>query len=290
MIDRDSIPRPPELIRRIPVTANQVFLALVLFNLFAMTGDVAIAHAFNEFAIDTQYMPFVVGGFAALSTVIVIPRERSTWRRGLFMLGMWLTVFLGVIGFWWHLESQVIWRGWFSLKTYVYTAPLMAPLAYTGVAFIGLVVIKRSGHMFGVEARRWLYALIAGGSFGNASLSILDHARNGFIHPMEWVPIPVTIFAGVAFLWVAFRPRLTGVVQWTLWLAIVLQIIVGTIGWLLHVYGNLTAETGDVLHKIIYGPPIFSPLLLADIATFGMAALLFTFTYEREFLEKSLAR
>jgi hypothetical protein len=270
------------LIGRLSVSAEQVLIALVAFNLLATTGDVAIAHAFNEFALDTQYLPFIIGGFAGIAALVAIPGERGGKRRTVFVAGMWLCVALGVLGFWWHLESQLVWRGVMSLKTYVYTAPLAAPMAYAGIATIGLVAASQSEMILGWTKRQWVYFLVAGGSLGNASLSVLDHARNGFINPAEWIPIPVTLFTAVLFFGAAVRPVINRVERVALWIAVGVQILIGVLGWGLHVYFSLTAETGNLLHRVVYGPPIFSPLLLADVAAFGAVMLLFPFISERD--------
>jgi hypothetical protein len=270
------------LIGRLSVSAEQVLIALVAINLLATTGDVAIAHAFNEFALDTQYLPFIIGGFAGIAALIAIPGKRGGKRRTVFVTGMWSCVALGLLGFWWHLESQLVWRGAMSLKTYVYTAPLAAPMAYAGIATIGLVAASKAEMILGWTKRQWVYFLVAGGSLGNASLCVLDHARNGFINPTEWIPIPVTLFTAVLFFGAAVRPVISRVERAALWIAVGVQILVGGLGWGLHVYFNLTAETGNLLHRVVYGPPIFSPLLLADVAAFGAVMLLFPFISERD--------
>ena len=57
------------LIAAMPRNAEPVFMFLVAFNLLAMSGDIVIAHSYNEFALWGQYIPLgagLVAGVVAL--------------------------------------------------------------------------------------------------------------------------------------------------------------------------------------------------------------------------------
>ncbi len=268
------------ILKRYSITADQALLALVAMNLLVTTGDVVIAHAFNDFALSTQYLPFAVGGLAGLAVAFAVPGVAVGWRRALAGVGLWMCIGLGLLGFVLHVEAQVVWRGLLSLKAFVYAAPLVAPLAYAGTSLIGLVVLSRRDAFVGWDKRRLLCLLVAAGSAGNAVLAALDHARNAFISPVEWLPIPVSLFAASAFAWAAFRDSDGRIERGTLWAVVAVQIAVGLLGWGYHVIANLSAPTGGLLHRIIYGPPLFSPLLMANVATFGAVLLVLRFRHE----------
>jgi hypothetical protein len=56
--------------------------------------------------------------------------------------------------------------------------------------------------------------------------------------------------------------------------AMVLLIVVGVVGALLHVEGNLTSEGQVVIERFIRGAPFLAPLLFANIGTLGIIVLL----------------
>ena len=54
----------------------------------------------------------------------------------------------------------------------------------------------------------------------------------------------------------------------------VLLILVGVVGALLHMQGNLTSEGQVVVERFIRGAPFLAPLLFANIGTLGIIVLL----------------
>ena len=46
----------------------------------------------------------------------------------------------------------------------------------------------------------------------------------------------------------------------------VIQIVVGVLGFALHARGNLEHPAGSLWDRFVYGAPIFAPLLFADLA------------------------
>ncbi|MCA9516160.1 MAG: hypothetical protein KC635_14545, partial [Myxococcales bacterium] len=74
-----------------------------------------------------------------------------------------------------------------TLHDLVYTAPFIAPLAYTGLGL--LLVMNRTVSADRAEWGFWVVVLALGGFVGNLVLSLADHAQNGFFNPLEWVPV-----------------------------------------------------------------------------------------------------
>lgn len=245
----------------------------ILTNLAFLAVDIFVAHSINHFAHWAEWIPFY---FSLASPPILVAAILLQWRtrfpalgRGLGILVGLGSIAVGVAGLCLHLESQFFEIR--TLKSLVYTAPFVAPLAYTGIGL--LVILNRTPHGSELDWARWVILLAWGGFVGNFVLSLADHAQNGFFAWEEWIPVVVSALSvgfGIApVLFDASRRFLTlfaGVLA--------LQVAAGLLGFYYHAWANLHAH-GTFLDNFIYGAPAFAPLLfpnLALLATLGLWA------------------
>ena len=150
-----------------------------------------------------------------------------------------------------------------TLEALTYTAPFAAPLSYAGVGF--LLLLNR---MEREQWADWVVFLATGGFVGNLALSLLDHAQNGFFYETEWISVFAAAL-GVAFLGVAFFARdEVNFLRATLGV-MVFEVLVGLLGFGLHVNASLADVGASLMDKIVYGAPVFAPLLFANIAILG---------------------
>jgi hypothetical protein len=264
---------------------------LVLVELFAVANiaflavDIGIAHAINAFANRAEWVPVAFSLAAAPALLAAMAMggirpalagsegtgPRGMRRRAARWLGLVVgagSVVVGVAGLLLHLESQFFREA--TLKNLVYTAPFVAPLAYTGVGL--LLLLDRMVDARTIEWARWVALLALGGFVGNFVLCVCDHAQNGFFRPEEWVGVVAAAAATgmlVAVLVVHDnRPLLR------LGLVIMLvQAAVGLLGAYWHVRANLDQPMGTPWQKFLYGAPAFAPLLFADLAALAVLAL-----------------
>lgn len=103
--------------------------------------------------------------------------------------------------------------------------------------------------------------------------SLYSHYKNNFTYRIEWVPIvltPAVMIAGIGSLWSRTLARV--------WLPITsaLALISGAIGFFYHVRGVFRRPGGSKLplYNLIYGPPVFAPLLFAATGFLGLLASL----------------
>jgi len=249
----------------------------VIGNLAFLAVDIFVAHSINRFAHPAEWIPFIFSiaapllllvsaalrGHARPSLASVSGRERSA--RSLGLLIGWLSIIVGVAGMVLHLESQFFAQR--TLESLVYTAPFSAPLAYTGLGL--LLILDRMVSDSDPAWSRWVLIMAAGGFFGNFVLSVADHAQNGFFHPEEWLSVGASAFA-LSFTLMAARDRPPRPLLRATVFVVVLQCVIGLMGFALHVRGNLD-RPGDVISSFLYGAPVFAPLLFIDI---GLLALL----------------
>lgn len=249
-------------------------------NLAFLAVDVSLAHAVNSFAHPAEYVPVA---FSLLATLLLVAAlwlgglrpplasEPTSQRRLARRLGLfvgWASIAVGVAGVVFHLESTFFREQ--TLKNLVYTAPFVAPLSYAGIGF--LVLLNRMVDSRTIDWARWVVLLTLGGFVGNFVLTLADHAQNGFFRQSEWIGVIASAWAVSSLLAVLIvydnRPLL-----WLTLALMALQVATGTLGFGLHVLADLRAPADSLWERILYGAPVFAPLLFADLAMLGVLAL-----------------
>lgn len=139
----------------------------------------------------------------------------------------------------------------------------MAPLAFTGLGF--LLLLNRMVPSEKTEWGMWVIVLALGGFIGNFGLSLADHAQNGFFRPAEWIPVIVSALAVGYFGVVAAVRVRTAYLRWG-WLVLGLQALTGLLGFVLQVLPAFSRTTVPWSERIIFGPPVFAPLLFVNLS------------------------
>jgi hypothetical protein len=234
-----------------------------LFNLAGLTPDIFLAHKVNYFRAPAEYVPLVFSIVAPIVLAMAIWGLVKGWMRlwsGLGLVVGWLAVLIGIVGLLLHLDSQFF-QLW-TLASLVYAAPFAAPLAYTGIGL--LLIMNRMVPQDSREWPLWVIFLAWGGFVGNFVFSVTDHAQNGFFHLTEWIPVISSALA-VGFL---VLPLLTSVNAQYLaacGLVMLLQASVGVIGFALHFHADWNGVGPTLLDRIVYGAPVFAPMLFPDL-------------------------
>ena len=259
-----------DLLRRVP--ALLLVEVFVLGNLAFLALDVYLAHSINAFGRRVEWIPIgvsLVGPVFLLAALRwrsdVVPGQT---RRGIGLLLGWVCIGVGIAGMLFHLEDTFFQQA--SLKNLVYIAPFAAPLAYAGLGF--LILLNRQVDPSSTEWSQWVIFLCLGGFVGNFALTLCDHAQNGFFSMGEWIPVFASAVV-VGFLTVALLGRPTR--AFLGWCAVILlvQIAVGVLGLAYHVQAILATPGSGWWIKILYGAPLFAPLLFADLAVLGLIGL-----------------
>lgn len=292
-------PPPPQ-----PTTPDRpgVDARLVLTELFALSNlgflgvDIALAHAVNQFENPSEWIPlyFSAGGSCALLLAQVVGRYRvgpatgpepgsARLARTLGLAVGWLAIVLGVLGLVFHLKSQFF--SMRTLKSLVYSAPFIAPLAYTGIGL--LVLLNRMVSARSREWGWWVITLTAFGFAGNFVLCLADHAQNGFFRSSEWIGVVAAAYTTAALIAVMIWPQSGGILRFAVG-TLAVSGVVGMLGAALHLMGNLQTESLPELYRMIrsgelrqmlgsprlhdafiYGAPAFAPLLFTNLAILG---------------------
>ncbi len=238
-------------------------------NLAFLTLDVYLAHLANDFAHAAEWIPVV---FSAVAPVLLLPGlvRRSYLRGWGRRLGSWLggaSIGVGVGGMFLHLESTFFREQ--SLANLVYTAPFAAPLAYSGVGFLLLLNRMESSAR---EWGAWVVFLAMGGFVGAFAVSLGDHAQNGFFAAAEWLPVVTTAFGASFLLVAAIRPPDRRFLIACL-AVMAAQALVGVLGLALHLRAAAGGAAESLEQNLIYGAPLFAPLLLPNLAILAAIGL-----------------
>jgi hypothetical protein len=239
-------------------------------NLGGLAVDIYLAHSTNRFRRIEEFIPLY---FSVVATVLLVGalllRHRAPliWRVTGYLVG-WSAVVVGLAGVIYHLDSRFFYER--TIQSLTYAAPFAAPLAYTGLGL--LLIANRMVKATTREWAQWVLLLAIGGFVGNFVFSLTDHAQNAFFRPAEWVPVISSAFA-IGFLIV---PCATNVSEAYLRLcAAVLgvQILVGLIGFGLHISADWGQAAPTILERVLSGAPPMAPLLFVNLSVLAAIAL-----------------
>lgn len=222
-----------------------------------------------------------------------------------------ITMIDGIAGFIFHVRG--IHRkpgGWrIPIFNIIMGPPLFAPLLFAVSGFLGLIAsmlrreddprhsllpgiprprsawlswlprkISREGVLIEQDVREGRFQRAMGvatalAAFFSGVESLYSHYKNEFTFRIEWTPIlltPAIIFAGIGTVWSRTIARTL------LPLTSALAVINGMLGFFYHARGILRRPGGLKLpwYNLIYGPPIFAPLLYAATGFLGLLASL----------------
>lgn len=102
---------------------------------------------------------------------------------------------------------------------------------------------------------------------------VLDHARTGYDNPWLWVPPAVGIFGMVVAVVMGSISDPSRFDVWTYIVAMLLLIVLGSVGTLLHSEVNLVGDFNIVVERFIRCAPFLAPLLYTNMGLLGLIAL-----------------
>jgi hypothetical protein len=225
-----------------------------------------------------------------------------------------VTIVDGVVGFYMHIRGIARKPGGWRIPVFniVMGPPVFAPLLFATSAFLGLITafLRREddlpqtarAQVQSARARRPLWMEMLPGTitkdisvaeqdiregrfqrimgvataisaFCSGFESLYSHYKNNFTYRIEWVPIlltPAVMIAGFGAVWSRTVARTL------LPLTSALALLSGAVGFFYHARGVLRRPGGAKLplYNILYGPPIFAPLLFAATGFLGLLASL----------------
>lgn len=280
--------------RRLPLSRDQCFLLLAAFNQIFIGIDIYLAHSISGTVTPREWIPIVFGitaGMALLAAGWLAPRNRSLATLTANFVFV-LSIGVGLLGAYFHLQRTVLLEsGLLSLEavhTLIWAPPVIGPLFFILIAALGISAAwaerpADSGrlHLLDDRAVQMPYSktrayLLITAMFILATLisSVLDHARIRFDNPWVWLPVSVALFGFTTslFLGIVKRPKRGDITAHTA--AMLLLILVGILGLILHTESSLTASGQVVVERFLRGSPLLAPLLFCNVGAMGLLALL----------------
>lgn len=284
---------PAGRLRRQLLSRDQTLLILAAVNEIFLGVDTYLAHGANLTIRPDEWIPIVFGpvaGAGLLLAGLLALRRRSL--AALLATGIFLaSIIVGVLGAYFHLEHGLLPDApaghRVSISLLVWAPPVLGPMVFALIGILGISAAwveepPESGilHVFGRRLqlpypKTQAYFYIVGmASLATVISSVLDHARLDFANPWLWLPTGAGVFGTVTAVTLAAIDRPTRADLLTYTGAMLLLMVVGGIGAILHIRANLTAEGVVVVERFLRGAPVLAPLLFANVGLLGLLVLL----------------
>lgn len=287
---------PVARIGRLPLSRDQIMLLLAAINELFLGIDIYLAHSISGTITPNEWIPIIFGltsGVVLLVAGVIALRYRAfaTILANLVFVG---SIIVGLLGVFFHLVRAGVVRdagltpAGEAVGLLVWAPPFLGPFAFVLVGALGIsaawvedppdsgrlrLLGKRTIQLPYSKTRA--YFLIVG-LFGLVTVisSTFDHARSQFENAWVWLPLLVGIYVTVVALALGFIRRPTAADIGVYTVAMILCLLTGLIGAVLHANTNLVGQGVVVIERFIRGSPLLAPMLYANTALLGLVALL----------------
>jgi len=267
---------------------------MAAINLLFLAFDIYLAHNLNGTIRPREWIPIIFGtaaGFLLLLAGLIAFR----WRRPASIIAtvvLLASVIVGLLGAYFHVVRATLptapLADRISIYLLVWAPPIVGPLIFSLVGLWGVSAAwiedpPDSGtlHLWNErklrlplsKTRAFLF-MVSLGILATLISSVLDHGRAQFENPWLWIPIAAGVFATVvaAGLGAINQPRKSDILIYTM--SMILLILVGVIGFWLHIKFDLTAQSIIVIERFLRGAPFLAPMLFANMGFVGLITLL----------------
>lgn len=269
---------------RLPMEKNRLLLMLVGVNFLFAGLDVILAHMVNDFRPVYEWIPVVYFPFATLTSFVLALKSKTNKILSLSHIFIMIVgVIVGVLGTAFHANEALNPLGQLTWIWLTFASPVMAPLAFAGIALVGLYAaveeVKEQPGMLKVPGvgifkapisrdKHFLW-LVGFGFAASAITSIIDHGQYGY-SIYKLIPIIYGLFASGVVLTLAVVKEWQSADELTYFWTMIIGIVVGILGFGFHLSGDL-GGTGQIsLERILVFAPILAPMLYADLGILGL--------------------
>ena len=264
--------------------------------------EVSYEHYRGSFGQKVMWTPVVLSGAMAVSGISGFFNKRAA--RTILRWTSAATLLDSVIGFYFHLRGIARKPGGWRLPVanIIMGPPIFAPLLFGVSAYLGLIAsflraeempeigsspsFQGPGALFlGHKPIHWTQELREGrfqkhlalatilSAFFSGFEALYSHYKNNFKYKAQWSPVIIAPALMTAAAVSIKSPKAART-----WLPVMsaLAILDGGVGFFYHARGVLRRPGGlkKPIYNIVYGPPIFAPLLFAACGVIGLLACL----------------
>ncbi|MDQ6661852.1 MAG: hypothetical protein M3Z24_12930 [Chloroflexota bacterium] len=305
-----NLPRDARLIDRY-IREGRFQRSLSLITAFSslLSGlEVAYEHYIGSYGQRIMYTPVIISPLLFIAGIWGAFSKRAA-RTVLPIISV-ITVIDGIVGFIFHIRGVARKPGGWRIPVFniVMGPPLFAPLLFAVSGFLGIIAsfLRREDAPIGqtsdkkqsrpmhldflpstitqeiMEAeqdiregrfQQGLAVATAISALFSGFESLYSHYKNNFSYRIEWTPIlltPAIMIAGIGSIWSR------KMAETLLPLTSALAVISGALGFFYHARGIVRRPGGIKmpLYNLLYGPPIFAPMLFAATGFLGLLASL----------------
>jgi hypothetical protein len=269
-------------------------LLMAAINLIFIGLETYLAHVLNGTIVLREWIPIIFGPVAGAILLVagLIALRRRALAIVLANLVLLASIVVGLLGAYFHVVRGSLPAGpvgqRFTLELMVWAPPVLAPMSFALVGILGIsaaweedppgsgilnVFGERRLHLPYSKTRAYFFMVSMGILIALIS-SVFDHARTGFDNPWLWLPTVTGVFGAVvaAMLGALDQPTRTDTLIYMG--TMLMLILVGVVGAVLHVNADLTEQTVVVPERFLRGAPVLAPMLFANMGLLGLIALL----------------
>jgi hypothetical protein len=274
-------------------------MSLLVAGTSVVSGmEVAYEHYKGGYSNPVMYTPVILSGVLTASALagFFSRRMATTFLR----YTAFLTLADGIIGFGFHVRGVARKPGGWRLPitNIVMGPPIFAPLLFGTSAYLGVIasylqreedhgiksrVVEAKLEMkakpsFGDDIKmgrfqKHLCVVAAIGTFASGAESWYSHYKDNFKFRVQWSPLiltPIMIFTCLGAI------KNKKIANTLLPVVSALLMLNGVVGTYYHVRGiaRRSGGTKKPLYNILYGPPLFAPMLMAACGMLGALAYL----------------
>jgi hypothetical membrane protein len=279
---------------RLPVTRDQAMLLMLALNELLLGLETYLAHSTSGTIMPKEWIPIIFGPVAGILLILagllaIRNRSLAAIIASLIYLA---SIVVGLLGMSFHLMRAILPLAPIgervSVPLAVWAPPILGPLTFALVGWLGLSAVwmetpPDSGRLSLLAGKKLslpfsktnaFFFMVGLGCLATVISSVLDHARTNFENPWLWLPTGIGVFGTVVALTLGAmtKPRRTDLL--TFIIAMLLLVLVGVLGVVLHILRNLALENAIVVERFLRGAPFLAPMLFSDMGTLGLVILL----------------
>jgi hypothetical protein len=279
---------------RIPITRDQAMLLMLAFNELLLGLETYLAHSISGTIMPKEWIPIIFGPVAGILLFVagLIAIRKRTAAVIIASLIYLASIVVGLLGIFFHLVRAILPYAPLgeraSVPLFVWAPPILGPLTFALVGLMGISAVwmeqpPDSGILQLLGGRKLklpfsktsaFFFMVSLGTLATVISSVLDHARTNFENPWLWLPTGIGIFGTVVALVLGTltTPRRSDLIVYVV--AMVLLVLVGLTGVVLHILYNLAYDHAVVVERFIRGAPFLAPMLFSDMGALGLIILL----------------
>lgn len=278
---------------RIPLSRDQLFLLVAAINQIFIGIDIYLAHSIAGIK-PNEWIPIIFGVIAGLILLLagLIALKQRPFATMLANLVFIASIVIGLMGAYFHLNRTLVLNtslsGTQAVSALIWAPPVFGPMFFILISILGIsaawvespadsgrlkLLANRTIQMPYSKTRAYFF-IVAIFILATLISSILDHARFQFENPWVWLPVVVGLFGTTTCLFLGIIEKPTAHDIMTHTAAMILLIVVGLVGFLLHAGTNLTPAGEIVVERFLRGSPFLAPMLFANVGLMGLLILL----------------